>query len=296
MFVTVFTPTFNRAYILKNLYKSLLGQTVNNFEWLIIDDGSTDNTECIINEWEKEDNRFKIRYYKIMNGGKQRAINKGVQLAKGDLFFIVDSDDYLENNSVYTILSWFEKVNNNNIRNLAGIAGLKAHTDRTIIGRTFKGDFMDCYSSEIKKFGIIGDKAEVYFTHILKKFRIPEFDGEKFVPEEIYHYRIANAGYKLRYINTIIYICEYLEDGYTKHINQLLFENFKGYTLRCKELLTYNVGIKRKVEVIGKYSFMAEKKGLELKEIRDSLKANIILIWICQNLAKLYFNFLDQNK
>ena len=97
--ITVFTPTYNRAYTLERLYKSLLNQTSYDFEWLIVDDGSTDNTSELIKSFQNNQ-LFDVRYYKQGNGGKHVAINKGVELAEGELFFIVDSDDYLTDDAI----------------------------------------------------------------------------------------------------------------------------------------------------------------------------------------------------
>ena len=101
--ITVFTPTYNRAYSLPRLYESLQKQTFKDFEWLIVDDGSTDNTVDMVTGWSKE-GKLTIRYIQMTNGGKHRAINKGVALAKGKLFFIVDSDDWLPYIGFITIM------------------------------------------------------------------------------------------------------------------------------------------------------------------------------------------------
>ena len=106
--ITIFTPTYNRDYIIINLYKSLLIQTLKDFEWLIIDDGSTDNTELLVSSFIK-DNKINIRYIKQQNGGKHRAINKALEEAKGELFFIVDSDDQLVDNAIERILYYFDQ-------------------------------------------------------------------------------------------------------------------------------------------------------------------------------------------
>ena len=98
--ITVFTPTYNRAYILENLYRSLQRQTCKTFEWLVVDDGSADNTKELFERWQQEDNFFPIRYVKQENGGKCRAINQGLKLADGELFFTVDSDDYLTDDAL----------------------------------------------------------------------------------------------------------------------------------------------------------------------------------------------------
>ena len=93
--ITVFTPTYNRAYIINRLYESLQRQEIHNFEWLVVDDGSVDETEELFRTWMNNESKFPIRYYKKKNGGKCRAINFALDLAKGKLFFVVDSDDYL---------------------------------------------------------------------------------------------------------------------------------------------------------------------------------------------------------
>ena len=110
--ITVFTPTYNRGYILPTLYQSLRNQTVHSFEWVIIDDGSIDNTQDMVNTWKWENNFFNIVYVKTENGGKHRAINRGIKLAKGRLFFIVDSDDYLINNALARIHYWEKTIQN----------------------------------------------------------------------------------------------------------------------------------------------------------------------------------------
>ena len=95
MRITVFTPTYNRGYIIENLYHSLQKQTFQDFEWIVIDDGSTDDTASQFEKYKLEENFFPIIYERVENGGKHRAINLGMKKARGDLFFIVDSDDYL---------------------------------------------------------------------------------------------------------------------------------------------------------------------------------------------------------
>jgi glycosyltransferase involved in cell wall biosynthesis len=108
--ITVFTPTYNRAYILDRVYKSLINQTNKSFVWLIVDDGSTDNTESLVKKWIKED-KIEIKYYKQKNGGKQRAHNKAVKLTDTDLFICLDSDDYFTKDAIEILLnSWNEVV------------------------------------------------------------------------------------------------------------------------------------------------------------------------------------------
>ena len=109
-YFTVFTPTYNRAYILPRLYQSLREQTCKDFEWMIVDDGSTDDTGKLVAQWEDQNNGFDIHYYKIQNGGKPRAINFGITKANGDFFFMVDSDDHLTTDAVQKMLLWCKEI------------------------------------------------------------------------------------------------------------------------------------------------------------------------------------------
>jgi glycosyltransferase involved in cell wall biosynthesis len=107
--ITVFTPTYNRAYVISNLYKSLCSQSFKNFEWLVVDDGSSDDTESLFSNWISNSD-FEIRYYKTKNGGKHRAINKGMELANGEIFFTMDSDDELTSDALEKIDGWFNEI------------------------------------------------------------------------------------------------------------------------------------------------------------------------------------------
>ena len=141
--ITIFTPTYNRDYIIINLYKSLLIQTLKDFEWLIIDDGSTDNTELLVSSFIK-DNKINIRYIKQQNGGKHRAINKALEEAKGELFFIVDSDDQLVDNAIERILYYFDQIKEDS--SFAGVCGVKAYFDGKKVGGEVDFDILDCSS------------------------------------------------------------------------------------------------------------------------------------------------------
>lgn len=208
--ITVFTPTYNRKNTLGKLYDSLVTQTNQNFEWLIVDDGSTDGTEFLISNFIRE-NKILIRYYKQVNGGKHRAINKGVELAKGFLFFIVDSDDWLPNDSIETIFNYYNEIKND--KEFCGISGYRAYPNGKKIGCEQDFGILDANSLEFRyKYKIKGDMAEVYLTEIIRQYKFPEFEGEKFCAEGLVWSRIAQK-YKLRYFYKNTYYCNYLDDG-----------------------------------------------------------------------------------
>ncbi len=229
MKVTVFTPAYNRAYRLPVLYESLKNQTSGDFEWIVINDGSTDNTDELFEKWVHEENSFPIIYKKDQNGGKHRAINKAVNMAGSDAFFIVDSDDYLLPDAIEKVILWFEGIADN--EEFAGVSGLKGYKEDDPVGGygSFDTEYVDCTNLQRHLYNLLDDKAEVYKTSILKKYPFPEFEGENFVPEPVVWDHIARDGYKIRWYNEIIYICEYLEDGLTASSNKKFMDNPKGF-------------------------------------------------------------------
>lgn len=256
-FITIFTPTYNRAYILPRLYESLKKQSLKDFEWIIVDDGSSDGTEDLVRSWLSCDNGFPVTYLKQENGGKQRRINKGVENAKGEFFWIVDSDDEIVPNGVETAVKWLKTIENE--KSFGGVAGLRGNANG-IIGETFNGEFVDCTSLEKDKHNIKGDKSEIFYTDLLKKYPFPEFEGEKFVPEALVWNRIAAGGYKIRWFNEIIYITEYLPDGYTKNVDKTLIGNWKGYSLYVKEAVESTMPIKSRILIAGAYCLRSIKR------------------------------------
>lgn len=163
--VTILTPTYNRGYCLDKLYLSLTSQTNKNFEWLVIDDGSTDDTEAVISDFILE-NKINIRYYKKNNGGKHTALNYGINMIESKLIFIVDSDDWLINTAIDVINEYYVKYSS---KKICGFSFLRAFPDGKInvsFGRN--DDYVASYNKVRIYENRIGDMAEVYFTEILK--------------------------------------------------------------------------------------------------------------------------------
>lgn len=233
--VTVFTPTFNRAYRLADLYHSLISQTNSDFEWVIVDDCSTDETEELVKSWIRED-RIKIVYYKQPeNGGKHRAINRGVKLSSGELFFIVDSDDFLTEDAIETILN--EWLSCENKECYAGLCFRRMTKDLSVSENTnqkFKllGDkFPDyrCSATSIDiayKWNCVADKAEVFKTDVLRNNPFPEIKGENFCEEAIVWFRIAKKPNSLLLcVDKGIYVCEYLQDGLSANLGKKMLQS-----------------------------------------------------------------------
>lgn len=265
MNITVFTATYNRAYSISHLYQSLLHQSCNDFEWMIVDDGSVDNTEELIQSFVCE-NKILIRYIKQENGGKHRAINKGVQEAKGELFFIVDSDDYLADNAIERVLFYYNTIKNNVL--FGGVCGCKSYFSGGRVGGKVCFLELDCNVLDLRyKHKVKGDMAEVYKKDILKKYSFPEYDDEKFCPEALIWNRIAQK-YQLRFFNEPIYFCEYLNDGLTSKIVELRMNSPLASMDTYSELSMHHIPYLQKYKAainFWRFSFNTKKISLRMK-------------------------------
>ena len=216
--ITVFTPVYNRAHTITRLYESLCRQSSKNFEWVIVDDGSSDDIGPLIGKFISED-KVRIKFVCQTNGGKHRAINTGIKVAKGEFFIIVDSDDYITDDAIEWIELSVEEIRDDSY--FAGIAGLKLDHNGTKIGEGVDFGIIDANAIDIRlRHNVRGDLAEVFKTEVLRQYPFPEFNDEKFCPEALVWFRIARK-YKLRYYYKGIYVCEYLPDGLTAKITQL---------------------------------------------------------------------------
>lgn len=277
MKITVFTPTYNRGYCLERLFESLTHQTYQDFEWVIIDDGSTDCTQELIKSFQEKQVFFPIIYKKTENGGKHRAINRGMELVKGEMVLFMDSDDWLREDALEWIAKMDESISKKIRHKYAGVQGLKVYTNGSLVGKTFKGDYLDCTTIERKKYNIYGDKAEVYYTNVIKRYPFPEIEGEKFVTERLVWDKIAYDGYVVRYFNEGIYFCEYLEDGLTHGGNVLYAKNPKQWAMAIRQ--DYNFGVMNAYNTsIQIYIYYLYEKGhITVKEMAENMKISVLL-------------------
>lgn len=237
MFLTVFTPTYNRAHLLPRLYDSLHRQTCKDFEWIIVDDGSTDNTEEVVNGFIKVETTFPIRYFKQANGGKHRAFNRGVKEAQGVWFKCVDSDDMISERGIEEIKPYCDELEYN--PEFCAVTGLKVFSNGSTIGTSCNYEVIDSdFFSYRYKLHIQGDRAECIKTSIWRAFPFPEFENEKFLAEGGALLAMARK-YKSRYVNVLFSICEYQEDGLSNKFGQLSQDNPLGTLYNLKEVITF---------------------------------------------------------
>ena len=236
--ITVFTPTYNRAHLLPILYKSICNQSFRDFEWLVVDDGSTDSTHELVNKWSEEAS-FRIRYIYQENGGKHRAINRGAQEAQGDLFYIVDSDDKLPYDALESISFYYTQIKDDN--EFAGVCGLKANFNGELIQPKVGYEILDCKENDYSfKFKLLGGKAEVVKTDILRLYPFPEFEGENYCGESAVWNRIGSK-FMFRYFNKIVCLCEFQSSGLTANSIKSRMQCPQSAMYIYKDLCSFNV-------------------------------------------------------
>lgn len=275
--ITVFTPSYNRKKELKDLYESLKKQNNKDFEWLIVDDGSSDNTDKYISELIKE-KQINIRYLYKENGGKQSAYNLGLKEAKTDIFLCIDSDDILDEFAIENIEKDFKNIKNN--KKICGIMyNQNDKKDRKkLIGSTFPSDdLIESYYNIYNKLGVKGDKMIVLYTKIAQKYPFPLIEKEKFVPEALIYNRISEK-YNFICKNKVVAYKEYLDSGYSSNYFNLVKKNPKSNALYFKELYKYNKSL---YTVYGYILFSIYSK-LSFKKIyqEHEAKFKILILYI----------------
>lgn len=254
--ITVFTPTYNRKSFLPNLHHSLCSQTFKNFEWLIIDDGSTDGTELLIQEFQNS-KIIDIRYYKQPNGGKHRAFNVAVDMARGEIFSIVDSDDTLFDNALNVLWNEYQKVKSDKL--ICRISNPRMFKSQPI----YDGKSSDLYYGEfVSKYSDILEYWDSFKTSILLDYKFPDIEGEKFCSEALI-FTTLGCDYKVHFFFGKYYDSKYYPDGLTASslyrrvfsINYTLLVYENSYNLRRMPLMY------RLKSLVNLYFFSFFKRG-----------------------------------
>ena len=263
--LTVFTPSYNRAYTLHKCYESLLRQTSKDFTWLIVDDGSSDNTKELVDSWINE-NKIEINYIYQENQGMHGAHNTAYKNIKTELNVCIDSDDYMPDDAVEKIISFW---NINKRSDLAGIMALDAYTDGKVIGDRFPSVLKEStYFNIYNKYGLKGDKKLIYRSELTTQYPYPIFEGENYV-SLAYKYAKLDSKYKLALMNEVVCNVEYMEDGSSLNMLKQYRRNPKGFAfIRIDNMKNPNASLNFKFKECIHYvssSFISKNKNY-LKE------------------------------
>ncbi len=289
---TVFTGTYNRANLLRRVYESLTRQTYKDFEWLIVDDGSTDGTADIVESFTSAA-QFPIRYIWKPNGGVHTAVNEGVRQARGKFFAILDSDDWYVDDALEKMLEFWDALEDSAKETCSGVCGLCAYDNGQIIGSKFPSDVWDSDDFVAKNIHRKkGDKIGFKRTDVMRKFPFPE-DLGRFVPESIVWNRIGNA-YSTRFVNTVFAMKQYQAGGLTdrSRINSIRNPRAKvlirSELLNCGRRLPHSVRAKATINLM-RFSLHARNP---IRELCHSIPSKMAIL-PCFPVALILF-VLDQ--
>jgi glycosyltransferase involved in cell wall biosynthesis len=225
---TVMTPTFNRAQCLERPYKSLCAQTFRDFEWVIVDDGSTDGTKDLVSSWKTF---FPIRYFWKPNGGKHTAMNLGVSMAKGEFVLFFDSDDLCTPNALERFDYHWRQIPDSS--RFANLSCLCRRTDGSIVGKPYPANFVDAltFADQLRYRTV--ERWGINRTDVLRKFRWPE--DERYAPEGLVWNRISRE-YAARFVNEALRIYEPNSTGISATVTKLRISSPKTTLMYYREL------------------------------------------------------------
>lgn len=225
-FLTIFTPAYNRAYTLPRTYESMKQQKNADFIWLVVDDGSTDNTAELVRQWQAEKNKFEIRYVYKENGGMHTAHNTAYAMIDTELNTCIDSDDALAPDAVQHIFEAWERVKD---QGYAGLLALDAEFNGKVIGTEFPEGMTDTTLGGYYRDGRWGDKKLILRTDVVRQYPpYPTFEGEKFVPLGTL-YTLIDRDYKLSVLDEIVCLVEYMPDGSSRNMIRQYYRNPNGF-------------------------------------------------------------------
>ena len=242
--LTIFTPAYNRAHTLPRTYESLLAQRCKDFVWLIVDDGSADNTGELVRAWQEKDNGFEIRYIYKENGGMHTAHNTAYENIDTELNTCIDSDDCLAPGAVEKILGKWEQVRD---QGYAGIIALDSDMDGNIIGQGFPDGMTETTLMGYYAAGGTGDKKLIYRTDVINSYPpYPVFEGERYVALA-YKYRLIDQDYKLAVLPEVVCNVDYQPDGHSTGMWKEYVRSPRGFAFWRKVCMQYPESKKRLV-------------------------------------------------
>lgn len=278
---SILTATYNRAKCLPKLYESLIKNKSNNYEieWLIMDDGSKDETENLIKDYIAK-NEIEIKFFKQRNQGKMTAINNLAQYVTGEIWIECDSDDYFTDGAFDKIKDLYEK--NKERKDIYAFAFLKIDQNGNNMGNTFKKEETTMFDLYFKEGGT-GEKALAFITEVRKKYRYELEHNERFVTEARMYHKM-DKDYKMICNNEYMMVCEYQEEGYTKNINKEFVNNPFGYYMYFCEILNEmdmkGVSFGKRLYVIKHFILFSEitKTTIKIKKIRNLLNKFLVSV------------------
>ena len=292
--LTIFTPTYNRKHTLIRTFQSLQNQTCKDFEWLIVDDGSKDNTAELIEQWKTEADGFQIRYIYKENGGMHTAHNVAYAAIHTELNVCVDSDDAMPENAVQTILEFWEK---HKTPEIGGIVALDSDFGGKVIGSELPTGVQKASTEKLASYyHISGDKKYIYRTSVMQETpAYPEFSGERLVPLS-YKYLLAAQKYDMLLLNKVVCLVDYQPDGSTNTIYRQYLQSPRGFAAQNAIRMQYSTSRITRIKSIIHYvaDHRIAKDGRCLQD--SPRKLATILLYPLGMLFEQYIYYVNRKR
>lgn len=290
MILTICTPTFNRAHTLERTYESLVNQKIKKFEWIIVDDGSEDDTEELVKSFIAE-KKITIKYLKQSNQGKHIALNKGMDYARGQYFTCLDSDDWYYTNTLEIVVETISKIKNE--EQVAGFMTIDTFKDGSVVGTDLRivDQKMINWIDLIYSYGVKGDKDYYFKTSIIKQYKFKSYPNNRHMPPS-YQYYLISREYNLYMLNQPTKYVEYLDDGISKNkYNKYIVspDNFSLYRKIIMDLIPT-----RKRRFINAIHFNATQY-LGTENIRFEQFKYRMLAFITKPLGRILASYIKRN-
>lgn len=270
--LTILTPTYNRSEYLEDIFVSLQQQTNQNFEWLIVDDGSTDNTKEIAESFIKS-NKIAIRYLYKKNGGKHTAVNYGLKYISTKLTVVLDSDDYFTNDAVEVIKKTYNE--NKNEENICGFTFLRQRKNGELFGKVFPREGRYNFSKwRLSKISV-DERCDVFYSEIMKRYPFSEYEGEKYISESTMMIKMSYQ-YDMICKNIDIYISDYLKGGLTDSSRRLRLHSLLGGMEYCNLSMMPGVYWKRRLKSALLYDAYGFLKDVGPKKLINDSNAPVL--------------------
>ena len=270
--LTILTPTHNRGKYLGDIFKVLQQQTNQNFEWMIVDDGSTDNTKEIVESFI-ESNKLRIRYFYKENGGKHTAVNYGLKYISTKLTVILDSDDYFTNDAVEVIEKTYNE--NKNEKNICGFTFLKRRRNGELFGSEFPREGRYNFSKWRLSKVVTDERCDVFYSDVMKNYPFSEYEGEKYIGESTMMIKMSSR-YDMICKNIAIYIADYLEGGLTANSRKLRLHSLLGRMEYCNVSMVSGIYWRRRLKSALLYDTYGFLKNIKLKKLINDSNAPLL--------------------
>lgn len=286
--LTLLTPVYNRATFMPRLYDSMKKQTIHNFQWLVVDDGSSDDIKSTMDTiMDQNESNIDIAFVQKQNGGKHSALNFAHDYIKGQFVLVVDSDDLLYRDSVEKILAVLCDYRED--KSIGWLAFLRGTPNGEYLDTPYPETLKETTYIDYLDIGRVGECCDVYRTSLFKQYPYPEIPNERFVSESYLNIRAALYGhYKMLMVNEVVQIGNYQDEGLTSQGRSLQLKNPLGNAELWRPVVQKPFSLKMRLKGNLLYSVYSLFGGRTIRQIINSSLNKLLTVLSIPPVIMIY--------